>query len=107
MKKQFPHPTFLQGFIYLFLIGQLWVSSVNYCYWMIDSDTEFVELNTPEDSESEEENEKKDKKDKNRYNPFAYNSIVNSFNLNSFGFKNFKSLHHPDVTTPPPKFFIF
>lgn len=71
---------------------------------MIDSETEFVELNTSEDSESERENEKKDK---NRYNPFAYNSINNSFNLDSFCFKNFKSLHHPDVTTPPPKYFIF
>ncbi len=92
------------GFIYFFLIGQLWVSTVNYCYWMIDSDTEFVELNTSEDSESEEENEVKDK---SRTNSFPLKSIVYIFNVNSFCFENFKSLHHPDVTTPPPKFFIF
>lgn len=106
MKKLFPYSTLLQGFIYLFLIGQLWVSTINYCNWMIDSETELVELNPSEDSESEEENEGKEKKDKNRVPLFSHNSAVDIFKLNSFCFENLISIHHPDVTTPPPKFSI-
>lgn len=79
---------------------------MDYCYWMIDSDTEFVELNNSEDNESEEENESKEKKEKTRSNPFYNNYILVNFNLNRFSFQNFKSIHQPDVTTPPPKFSI-
>ena len=70
---------------------------------MVDTEQDFIELSTTEDSESEEENEKKDKEDKNRIITFEYNSTKTHLCLNSHSFKKFISLHHPDISTPPPK----
>jgi len=92
-------------FVLLFLVGQLWSCSINYCLWMMDTDQDFIELSTSEDSESEEEIEKKDKEDKNRIFTFEINLINALFSLNQYNNKNFISLHHPDITTPPPKLY--
>lgn len=70
---------------------------------MLDSEQDFIELTTTEDSESEEENEKKDKEDKNRVISFELNSIKSLLSLNSYLCRNYISLHHPDISTPPPK----
>jgi hypothetical protein len=87
----------------VFLIGQLWISTINYCLCIIDSEQDYIELSTSEDSESEEENEKKDKEDKNRIITFDFIFIKTLLYLNRYSFKRFISLHHPDISTPPPK----
>jgi hypothetical protein len=87
----------------LFLVGQLWSSSINYYNWMMDSEQEIIELSTSEDTESEEENEKKEKEDKNNLITLEFNVIDMLLLINLNNNKKFISLHHPDITTPPPE----
>ncbi len=103
MKNTPSYSFVLNFFVLLFLIGQLWSSSINFSFWMMDSDQDFIELSTSEDSESEEENEKKEKEDKNQIIAFEFNIIKHLLTLRSYNNKNFISLHHPDISTPPPK----
>jgi len=70
---------------------------------MMDSGKEFIELSTIEDSESEEENKITEKDNKYRSMTFKFNSKKTLLELNSDSFKNYISLHHPDISTPPPK----
>ena len=66
---------------------------------MFGVDTELIELSNVEDTESEEE----DKKDEIRldYYNLAYDELIIIFvTLHA---KYFLSLHHPEVSTPPPE----
>ena len=72
---------------------------------MMDSEQEYFELSNSEDGESEQENEKKEKEDKNRIITFEFNSIKTLHSLILFCCENFISLHHPDISTPPPKLY--
>lgn len=69
---------------------------------MMDSDQDFIELSTSEDSESEEE---KEKEDKDRIITFKFNYIKMLLSLKRSSCKKIISLHHPDISTPPPKLY--
>lgn len=72
---------------------------------MMDSEQEIIELSTSEDTESEEENEneKNEKEDKNNLITLEFNVIDMLLLINLNNNKKFISLHHPDITTPPPE----
>jgi len=106
LKQLFRNTTLLKGVVYLLLIGQLSSNTLSYCYWLIDGDSELIELSTLEDSESEEEDKKEEKKDEIRFDFYktAYDELIAICrNLQD---KDFLSMHHPDVSTPPPKFIL-
>lgn len=103
MKNPLSYIFVLNSFVLLFFVGQLWSSTINYCFWMMDSQQEFIEFSTSEDNESEEENEKQDKEDKNRNITFDFNFCKAQLALKQNCWKNFISLHYPDISTPPPR----
>ncbi len=87
----------------MLLVNQLLVTTISYCNWLIDS--ELIELCSSNDSEQEGETDKKEKINKQRVNLFFpnledLNSIVKFPHLDDFSF-----IHHPEIITPPPKFF--
>ncbi len=103
MKQLFRNTTLLKGVVYLLLIGQLSSHTVSYCYWMVVGDVELIELSTTEDSESEEEDKKEESKDEIRlgFHKSGYAKLIATcITLHA---KDFLSLHHPEVNTPPPK----
>jgi len=106
LKQLFQNTTLLKGIVYILLIGQLSSNTLSYCYWMMDIELELIELSTLEDTESEEEDKKEEKKDEIRLDFYktAYNELIAiCVTLHN---KDFLSLHHPDVSTPPPKFML-
>lgn len=103
LKQLFRNTTLLKGVVYLLLIGQLSSNTLTYCYWMLDSSVELIELSNMEDSESEEEDKKEENKDEIRldfHNTSFDELIAICITIHP---KDFLSLHHPEVNTPPPK----
>ena len=104
LNQFFKYRPFHLSIVYLLLISQLWVYSDTYCHWMIDSESDLIELCKTGDSETEEEN-KKEKKDKIRIDLHSVkfeNFVSTNVILHA---EYFLSLHHPEITTPPPEFF--
>ena len=84
------------------LVGQLLASTVSYCHWMIDANSELIELCNAEDSDPEEE-----KDDKLRVDLcFPKFDVSTSLAKNVLS-KNFSPTPHPEITTPPPEFLFF
>lgn len=104
--KQFIRNTsLLKSMVFLLLIGQLSSNTLTYYYWMFDGDSELIELSTVEDNESEEEDKKEEKKEEIRLDSYdaKYDELI-AVGMTLYA-TNFLSLHHPDVSTPPPKYF--
>ncbi len=104
MKFLLAYQLLLKSFVYVLLIGQLWVNIASHYYWLIDSESELIELCNFEDSESEEEEKKEEKDDKVRMNLQTSMYYYSSSLENVLHSKAFLSLHPPEISTPPPKF---
>lgn len=76
-----------------------------YCYLIINSESELIELSSFECTDLEEEDFKKEKGDK-----FRMNFDVPKFDvLKSEHFLHLEdapSIHHPEIATPPPEPFL-
>ena len=87
----------------MLVVGQLWANAATYCQWMVDSESQLIELCTTDDSESEKEESQEEKNDKltidmhdmRLNNPHNILVLLHSEDL--------YSLHEPEVTTPPPE----
>lgn len=111
MNKIFSYQSFLKSAILIVFIGQLCTNVISYCHWALDIDSETIELVYMDDMESEEE-EKEEKKEKEEkedkvqmdilFSRFeGLSSIAKALNgLDAF------SVHHPEIVTPPPKYFF-
>lgn len=106
MKHFFTYHSFLKGIIFVLLIGQFWANTVSHCHWMIDSESELIELCSSEDSETEEEIEKKEKNKKIDINITALQSNILIFAAIFSQLEDFKSVHYLENTTPPPEHFF-
>jgi len=76
-----------------------------YCYLIINSESELIELSSFEGTDLEEEDFKKEKSD-----TFRMNFDVPKFGvLKSEHFLHLEdvpSIHHPEIVTPPPESFL-
>ena len=98
------YQSFLKSILYLLLVGQLWVNVLSYCCWMIDSESERIELCSSVDNESEEEDNKKEKDDWYRADLHAPKFEISISVVKILHLECFPSNHHPEITTPPPEF---
>lgn len=107
MKEIITYQPLLKGIIYALLVGQLWVNVISHCEWMIDSNSELIELCLSENSKSEEKNDKKEKDDKINDHLFALKfGLALSLERTSPS-EDFASLHNLEIPIPPPKPFYF
>lgn len=106
MKQISTYQFFSKSIIYLLLIGQLWTNAVSYRQWMIDSDLKLIELCCCDESESGEEDNKKEKADKYRMGLYTARFGIGQKVINILHSEGFRSLHHPEITTPPPESFF-
>ena len=88
------------------LIGQFWVSTVSYYCWMIDAESELIELCDSEDTEVEKDS-KKEKDAKLPIDSYAIKIDISIKTINILHSKDFRSMHHPETTTPPPEGLFF
>ncbi|NOY51541.1 MAG: hypothetical protein GXO88_13385 [Chlorobi bacterium] len=107
MKKATTYQFFLKSIIVLVLIGQFWTNTISYCYWLIDSKSELIELYGCDNNEPREEDDKKDKADK-----FLVDLDPTSFDdsekvINNISFEYFPLRLYSEVTTPPPEHLLF
>ena len=106
MKQILTYRFFLKGIVFLLLIGQLWTNVGLYCNWFQDAPSEFMELCSSEDSESEEKT-KKEKDHKFKIELYASMFDVSIAALRFSHSVDFQSLEHPEITTPPPEPSLF
>ncbi len=89
------------------LAGQLSTNTVAYCYWLIDADSELIELSSSEEKEGESEEEKeenKKEKDDEIRSGFTSNNGNSSLTIFlSYHSKEYLATHHPENITPPPQ----
>lgn len=105
LKQFFNKITLLKCVVYLLLLGQLGSSTIAHYHLLFDSKSELIELTNSEDNESEED-KKEEKKDEIRLDFYtaSYNDLI--ARCITFRAKYFLSLHHPEVSVPPPKHFL-
>ena len=82
-------------------IGQFGANVVPHCHWLVDAESEYVELCNFEDCESEEE---KDNKFKIDLFTSQYDSSVLLVNI--VHSEDLLCIHHLEVMTPPPEHFF-
>jgi len=92
-----------KAIIYLLVIGQLWANAATFCQWMVDPDSELIELCNTDDAESEKEESKEEKNDKLTIDMYDMRLDNPQNELSVLHSKDLLSLHDPDVTTPPPE----
>gem|GEM_PF-2026008 len=92
-----------KAIIYLLVLGQLWANAATYCQWMMDSESELIELCNTDDSESEKEESKEEKDDKLTLELHDMRLDIAQNKIVVFRSEYLFSLHDPDVTTPPPE----
>ena len=90
------------------LFGQLWTNTISYGYWIIDSESELIELSSSEEKEGESEEEKKEKEKEEKEDKIrsGFSSKNSSSYLSIFitnHSKDYLTLHHPENTTPTPQ----
>ena len=84
-------------------MGQLWANAAAYCQWMVDSESELIELCTTDDSESEKEESQEEKNDKLTIDMHDMRLDIPHNTLVLLHSEDLFSLHEPDETTPPPE----
>jgi hypothetical protein len=89
------------------LFGQLWVNTVSHCYWMMDSETELIELYGSEDTDSEKDDNNKEKDDKVRMDFFIPEFDILISTAKIIHSEKILSINHPDIITPPPELSFF
>ena len=96
---------FIKSFVYILILGQLWVVVAPFCMNISDIKSELVEVFGSEDSETE----KKDKEKEKDKEEIIRQQLANAY----FGFAIFDSgvllsiilpsLCYPETISPPPK----
>ena len=74
---------------------------------MTDSKSELIELCESENSELEEKTDKKEKEDKLRIHLYTPKFDVSISQVITSHSEDFSSLHHLEITLPPPEPFYF
>ncbi len=92
--------------VYILVISQLWAGTIMYCHWVVDCETELIELFGSEDGEAEEsEKEKKEEKvERLRHLSEMLNddSLLNLARFNHA--QRFLPIVHQEIITPPPEY---
>jgi len=72
---------------------------------ILKSNIDLIEISDALDLESEKEEEKELEEFKTTYDQNGLKSLCSNFNLpqKNFSIEAFLSLHHPEITSPPPK----
>lgn len=89
----------------MLLVGQFWSTAISYCSWLLDLDKETIELCSCDDADSGEDN-KKEKEDKFRIGLYFPKFEISMSTIRVLHSEDFQSIHHPEITTPPPEFFL-
>ncbi len=101
------HSTLIKYTVFILLLSQIWVNGVSYCHWMMNPESELIELvKEVEDSETEKEEEQKEK---DKTFEMKENIKLSSMYLSSIGFvylQDRNSIHPLEITTPPPELFL-
>lgn len=89
--------------MFILILGQVWASTYSFCHWIVDMESELIELVHSEEGEAEKEDIKKEKEIRISWNSRVMNisSLIPSYQHQDVSF--FLSLHHPEITTPPPE----
>lgn len=87
------------------LVGQIWATAVSCCYWLIGSESELIELCSSDEADTEEET-KKDKNDKFQMSLYVPKTEVSASVIKVLHAEDYLSIHHPEITTPPPEIFL-
>ncbi len=74
---------------------------------MFDSEVELIEVCKTEENESEKEDNKKEKENRLQIDFYRANTDAFALCWSCLCTKEFESLHHPEVTTPPPESHFF
>ena len=85
------------------IIAQLWANAVSYCDWMLDSDTERIELCSNDNNESEKEESKNEKDNKVAVALYAAGYDLPRLITAALHSQDLPPIHHPEISTPPPK----
>ena len=96
---------FAKIIVLLVIISLCWANIVPYCHSNPDIKLDLLERCDPIDGESEKK-EKKSEKDGNDKIPIHSNkkkNIATLSGLKNFLLVNVRSLHHPEILTPPPE----
>jgi len=83
-------------------MSQVFAYTFDACHWMVDAETEVIELTNVEDSESEQEDKKEEFKNRAHINGNADLSFLIISNQSMVN--NFYNSHLPEIHTPPPEF---
>ena len=98
---------FLKSFIYILLIGQLWVAISSTFFALLDTDSDNIELSIS-DNETEDD-KKEEKKDKITYSfqfffaKVAFIEIKNNFSE----INKFTSVNCSEINLRPPEYYCF
>jgi len=92
-----------KAIIYLLIFGQLWANAATFCQWMVDPDSELIELCNMDDTESEKEESKEEKNDKLTIDMDDMRLDIPQNILVLLHSEDLFSVHDPDVNTPPPE----
>jgi len=97
-----------KGVIALLLVGQVWTNTVSICYTITEDGHELVEFEFPGAEDNDTEKDEKEKEEKLQTSL----TTVMKFNLSSLTGKadhlfTYFDLHHPEITTPPPRAMFF
>ncbi len=105
--NRFIHKYFLKNTIYLLLISLFWSNTISYYYWVLNTESALIEHSKTEKGESESELELEEKElDKLQMESYVPNFNYSIISLNALHVQDFYYLHHPEVSTPPPKLFF-
>ena len=104
MKQTLAYQLPLRFFIFLLLIGQLWVNVAIHCSWIVDAECELIEFSH---SENSEEDNKKEKDDKISVDSYTAGSDNFGKIINVLYSEELLPIFHPEITTPPPEAFFF
>ena len=94
----------LKAVIFLLFIGQLWANVASHCYWMVDAESELIELYSSEGSEGDN---KKSENDEIRIDLYITSIVCLEKTVDILYSGGLIPLHHPEITTPPPEPFFF
>lgn len=103
MKKIHTYQSYLKGIVYFLLCSQLWVTGLQYSSWMHNGESDLIELAGSEDFEYEKEENKKEKEHKVRSDLHLSEIFKGALANKEFYLRQYISIHHPEITTPPPE----
>lgn len=79
----------------------------SYDHWILNSDSELIELISGEDKGASEEDSKKEKADTYLLDLSNSNLELLSSIIKCYHSEILLALHHPEITTPPPQSILF